>query len=77
MDKCEAELEGGWTVIGIKDALGKHKGVRFRCWSCRGQVAANRDYSDGARAHFAHRKAFPACKKVPGGAQFLHPEAIS
>lgn len=77
MDKCEAKIDGAWSVIGISDAHGKHKGTRMRCWACHGRVRAEPDYSDGARAHFRHFKAFPACRRVPSKAQLLHPEAIS
>jgi len=77
MDKCEAEIDGVWSVIGIGDALKKHKGARLRCWACHGRVVANRDYSDGTPAHFSHYKAFLSCKKIPNTSQPLHPEAIS
>lgn len=79
MDKCEADIDGAWSVIGIGDALGKHKGVRMRCWACHGQVQANPFHPGWAVEHFSHRKAFSGCTKSlrMSSTQPLHSEAIS
>jgi hypothetical protein len=79
-DKCEAKIDAEWRVIGIADALGMYKGALRRCIECHGPMEAHGPYNDGARPHFAHKKAHSGCSLKSNsfsGVSSPHPDALS
>lgn len=79
IDECEMRSGDGWLTVGIAEAL-ERRGEDMRCPECKGRLQPHREYRDGARAHFEHRRAHTGCStksRTFAGKRYLHPEALT